>query len=62
LRHAAGPDDIEQAAISVGAFPLDRAWKDTTFIIELDPGAHTLHLTGANAEGSTALVEVDTLL
>jgi hypothetical protein len=54
-RHDA--DLIEQTATRVGAFPLARGSKDAAFLIELAPGAYTLHL-GTDGPAGTGLIEV----
>lgn len=50
-------DAIEQTAARVGAFPLDRNSKDAAFLVELAPGAYTVHLSTDGPAG-TGLIEV----
>jgi hypothetical protein len=51
-------DAIEAAAIATGAFVLSRTSKDAACLIELQPGAYTVHLRSNSETGGTALLEV----
>ena len=51
-------DAIEQASITTGAFPLLRSSKDAALLLELEPGAYTVHVATAGTTGGTALFEV----
>jgi hypothetical protein len=46
------------AAVKVGAFALPAASKDASLLITLQPGAYTVHVTGAGGTTGVALVEV----
>lgn len=50
--------EIESAAVSVGAFPLNRTSKDAALLVELPPGVYTAHLSSADGAGGTALLEI----
>lgn len=50
-------DEIERVAAQVGAFPLARGSKDAALLIELAPGAYTVHLATDGPAG-TGLLEV----
>ncbi|MBE2212363.1 MAG: hypothetical protein IAE82_00720 [Opitutaceae bacterium] len=50
-------DRIAEVAASVGAFTLDRDSKDAAYLIELEPGAYTVHLSTDGA-GGTGLIEI----
>jgi hypothetical protein len=51
-------DEIERVSAVIGAFPLSRGSKDAAYLLELPPGAYTVHLTAIGTTGGTALVEV----
>lgn len=51
-------DQIARAAASVGAFALPPGSKDAALLINLVPGAYTLHIVGTNDTTGVALAEV----
>lgn len=50
-------DVIEQTAARIGAFPLERGSKDAAYLVELPPGAYTVHL-GTDGAPGTGLLEI----
>jgi hypothetical protein len=54
----ANVSEIESAAASVGAFALPRTSKDAVVLVELPPGAYTVHVASRDGTGGTALLEV----
>jgi hypothetical protein len=54
----ANASEIESASASVGAFALPRTSKDAVLLVELPPGAYTVHVTSRDETGGTALLEV----
>lgn len=55
---AATAADITAADAATGAFPLTAGSKDAAVVLTLNPGAYTAIVTGADASGGSALVEV----
>jgi hypothetical protein len=51
-------DAIQEAAAATGAFALTRTSKDAACLVELSPGAYTVHLSTSGSVGGTALLEV----
>lgn len=43
---------------TVGAFPLNANSKDAAMVLQLNPGAYTVQIRGANGTTGTALVEI----
>jgi hypothetical protein len=60
---SARPDaaDTAAAAQRVGAFPLPAGSKDAALVVELPPGAYTVHVEPSTGAPGVALVEVYTL-
>lgn len=54
-RHDA--DRIEEISAQVGAFTLPRGSKDAAYLVELAPGAYTVHL-GTDGAAGTGLLEI----
>lgn len=50
--------EIAEVAKRVGAFPLSPDSKDAAYLIELEPGGYTVHLTTFGDAAGTALLEV----
>ncbi len=55
---AVNADAIRAAAKAVNAFAFPDGSPDAAMLLELDPGAYTLHVTGADGGSGVALVEV----
>lgn len=55
-RHDAA--EIRQVAAEIGAFPLEDGSTDAAYLVELPPGAYTVHVTTFGTTGGTALLEV----
>lgn len=53
-----GGAGARQAAVDTGAFPLAAGSRDAALAVALAPGAHTVHVAGADAAGGVALVEL----
>lgn len=51
-------DTIERVTGAIGAFPLPRGSKDAALLVELPPGAYTIHLAAGGETGGTGLIEV----
>ncbi len=49
---------LRQASSTVGAFPLVPGEGDAALLLELEPGAYTVELAGANDETGVGLIEV----
>ncbi|MBE2212390.1 MAG: hypothetical protein IAE82_00855 [Opitutaceae bacterium] len=50
--------EIQQVSAQIGAFPLPDGSKDAAYLVELPPGAYTVHLTTFGATGGTGLLEI----
>ena len=55
---AANAAQISAAAKLVNAFPFPDGSMDSAMLLELDPGAYSVQVTGADGSTGTALVEV----
>ena len=55
---ASNPADLESAAASVAAFPLTAGSKDAAVLVNLDPGAYTVKVSGVDKTTGVSLVEV----
>lgn len=52
-------NEIEQAAVAVGAFPLPPASKDAALLVELPPGTYTAGVVSKSGnDAGAALVEI----
>lgn len=49
---------VNQFSSALGAFTLDANSKDAAFVVQLNPGAYTVQVSGVNGGVGTALVEI----
>ena len=54
----ANADEIARIATAVGAFPLAAGSADAALLIDLAPGAYTIHAAGVDGATGVAVVEV----
>lgn len=55
---AANAADVRKAAVQTGAFALSEGSKDAAALLELSPGAYTIHVSGAGESTGVSLIEV----
>jgi hypothetical protein len=55
---AAGCPLMASTMAKVGAFPLPDGSKDAALLVQLDPGAYTVHVTGTDGATGIALIEL----
>ncbi len=53
-----GDPAISSTAARVGAFPIDPTTRESALLVQLNPGAYTAIVNGANATSGLALVEI----
>jgi photosystem II stability/assembly factor-like uncharacterized protein len=52
------PDDIRAKAAAAGAFPLDEDTRDAALLVTIDPGRHSIQVSGADGRSGIALIEI----
>ena len=58
LTFTAGGNTPSSATSATGAFALENDSKDAAVLVNLDPGAYTVHVTGADGGTGVSLIEV----